>query len=439
MKKKIFSLFFAILLIVSLPFSVLAKENATGVMASLVKTSAKAGMLISMDTGDILYQKNIDAKVYPASITKIMTVTVMLESERFQPKKKLKMTNAVEPYITGTGSAVSNLRAGETLTQKDLMYLVLMTSFGDCAYLGALYFGDTVENFMKMMNDKAQELGLTGTHYGNPVGLHDPQTYTTVRDICTLTQYSLKNKWFKKICESASYTMPATNYSDQRTLTSTNMLMLSNTNCYYPYAAGVKTGFTDEAGRCLVSTATKNDMRYLCILMGCPDVNGKHFTDTISLYQTAFSSFEIRTVGDLKEPVAEMPVELSLDTDHAELYLKTGYDVLLPRDADDSTVRVEPHLKAESVEAPVHKGDLMGTADIIYGEEVRGTVELIAGDDIARSKLLLIKKYAESVWKVVLYIVLAAVVLIVVLIFVIFKMNHKRKRKVRYIPYRDDE
>ena len=216
MLKRIVSVFFTILVCISVCGTALAYEpNGFSVTAG-------AGMLVSLDTGEVLFEKNIDAKMYPASLTKIMTVTLMLESSRYDPEGRLTMTAEVDRYITGTGSAVSNLKVGEEFRQIDLVHLVLMSSYGDCAYLAALFYGDTVEQFVSMMNEKAAELGLSGTHYSNPVGLHDEGTYTTVRDVRTLTEYALKNETFATVCQTVRYKMPATNLSGERTLSTTN-------------------------------------------------------------------------------------------------------------------------------------------------------------------------------------------------------------------------
>ena len=297
MPKKIIYFFLTILTVVAVisPAFTASAYEITG-----FEVSAKAGMLVSMDTGETLYSKNIDEKVYPASITKIMTVTLMLESEKYDPAGKVTMSKEVDRLITGTGSAVSNLKIGEEITQLDLVYTVLMSSFGDCAYLAALYYGGSVEAFVEQMNNKAAELGLTGTHYTNPVGLHDVQNYTTVRDIHTLATYALKNETFKTVCETARYTIEATNMSGKRTISTTNLMQDSNTNYYYQYARGVKTGFTDEAGRCLVSTATYNGYNYMCILMKCPANAGKRyeFIDSANLYRWAFNNFSFKQVAD---------------------------------------------------------------------------------------------------------------------------------------------
>ena len=405
--------------------------------------SAEAGMLVSLDTGETLYEKNIDKKMYPASLTKIMTVTLMLESPSFDPNAKVSMNAEVDRYITGTGSAVSTLKAGEEITQLDLLYYVLMSSAGDCAYLAAMTYGGTVENFVDMMNEKAAQLGLSGTHYSNPVGLHSEDTYTTVRDVRTLTEYALKNETFATACGSSRYKVAATNMSGERTLSTTNFMLDSTTNYYYSYTTGVKTGFTNEAGRCLVSTASYNGYNYLCILMKCPTNTGRReeFIESKELYRWAFNNFEYKKVADSINPVCEIEVELSFDTDHLPLYLEEGFVTVLPTDADTSTIKIEPHPTASSVDAPIKKGDRLGTADIIYAERVIGTVNLVARDNVKQSGLLKVlrsvKRFFSSSGMKIVYCLIAAA--IIVFIAAVIKMNSgrgkKRSRKVKYIPY----
>lgn len=439
MLKRIVSVFFTILVCISVCGTALAYEpNGFSVTAG-------AGMLVSLDTGEVLFEKNIDAKMYPASLTKIMTVTLMLESSRYDPEGRLTMTAEVDRYITGTGSAVSNLKVGEEFRQIDLVHLVLMSSYGDCAYLAALFYGDTVEQFVSMMNEKAAELGLSGTHYSNPVGLHDEGTYTTVRDVRTLTEYALKNETFASVCQTVRYKMPATNLSGERTLSTTNYLIDSNTNYYYAYAQGVKTGFTDEAGRCLVSTASYNGYRYLCILMKCPTNTGRReeFYESAQLYRWAFSNFEYKQVADSVNPVCEVAVELSFDTDHLPLYIENGFVTILPADADTSTVKIVPHPYAETVDAPIQKGDVLGEADVVYAEQVLGTVKLVAADSVKQSRLLLIlravKRFFVSDGMKIVYALIAAAIL--VFLFMVIRLNTGRgsKRRVKYIPYSEEK
>lgn len=438
MLKKLFSIIFTLILAFSV---ILTPLTASAYEITGFDITAKAGMLVSMDTGEILYSNNIDQKMYPASLTKIMTVTLMLESEKYDPAGKVAMTKEVQTLILGTGSAVSNFQIGEEITQLDLVYTVLMSSLGDCAYLAAIYYGGSVEGFVAMMNDKAAELGLTGTHYSNPVGLHDEGNYTTVRDVYTLMSYALKNETFKTVCSAPRYTVEATNMSGKRTLSTTNFLIDNTTNYYYQYAKGGKTGYTDEAGRCLVSFASYNGYNYMCVLMNCPPNADRRyeFVESAELYRWAFNDFSFKEVANSTDPVCEMPVDLSFDTDFVSLYFEKPFVTVLPNEADDSTIVVKTHLKADSVEAPVKKGEVLGTADVIYAEQVIGTVNLVAGDSVKESKLLIalkyIKSFFSSVYMKLVYVLIAIAVVIFILMTIRLNMARIRKRRVKYIPY----
>lgn len=436
MLKKIFSAFLIICLILSSVTTVSAYEP------SGIEITAKAAILVSLDTGEVLFEKNADEKVYPASITKIMTTLLILENEKYNPEAKIAMTQDVLDLISGTGSSVSLLKAGEEVSQLDLVYMVLMASYGDCALLAAIYYGGSVENFVNMMNTKAAELGLSGTHYENPIGLHHEQNYTTARDTYKLTSTALQNETFKKVCSSTRHTVK-TSMSGERTISTTNFLQDNTTNYYYQYAKGVKTGYTDEAGRCLVSTASYNGYRYLCAVFGCPANEKKHFIESKELYRWAFNNFEFKKVADNSNPVAEIGVNLSLDTDFVSLYIEKSFVSVLPKDADDSTISIVTHLVGESVDAPIKKGDVLGTADIIYAEEVIGTVNLVSNEDVEKSTMLAalraIKNFFASSYMKVVYVIIAAAILI--FIIAVIKMNSKgsKKRKIKYVPYDKDE
>ena len=440
MPKKIFSAFLALFLIIIPLISVSAYEP-TG-----IEITAKSVMLVSLDTDEVIYSKAENERVYPASITKIMVVTLMLESPIYNPGAKVAMTKEAQNLVLGTGSVVSNLKEGEEISQLDLVYYVLMSSCGDCAYLAALTYGETVENFVDMMNKKAKELGLKGTHYQNPVGLHNEQNYTTAKDTYTLTRYALKNETFKTVCETVRYTVPETNMHGTRTLSTTNFLQDNSTNYYYVYAKGVKTGFTSESGRCLVSTASYNGYNYMCILFGCPNTEGKRheFIESKELYRWAFNNFSFKHIANVDNPVCEIGVDLSFKTDFVSLYVEKSFVSVLPSDADDSTITIKPNYENRRVKAPVKKGQVLGTADITYANNVIGTVNLVSHEDIEQSVLLTIlygiKSFFTSKYMKVVYAVLALI--IIIFIWRVWRLNNqkkKTKRKIRYIPYENDK
>ncbi len=436
MLKRVFCAFLIICLLFTPILTVSAYEP------SGIQISANAAMLVSLDTDEVLYEKNADQKVYPASITKIMTTLLILESDKYNPEAKIAMTEEALDLISGTGSSVSLMEAGEEITQLDLVYMVLMSSYGDCSLLAAIHYGGSVDNFVNMMNSRAQELGLAGTHYENPIGLHHEQNYTTARDTYILTKFALQNETFKTVCESTRHTVN-TSLSGKRVLSTTNLLQDNTTNYYYTYAKGVKTGYTDEAGRCLVSTASYNGYNYMCLVFGCPPNEKKHFTESAELYRWAFKNFEFKNVADTSNPVAEIGVDLSLDTDYVSLYVENGFKSVLPKDADDSTISIKPKPISETVDAPIKKGQVLGTADIVYAEKTIGTVNLIANENIEKSLLLSswrgIKNFfVSSAMKIVYVVILAA---ILIFIIAVIKMNSKntKKRKIKYVPYDDDK
>ncbi len=432
MLKRIFSAFLIICLIFTPIFTVNAYEP------SGITITANSAMLVSLDTDEILYEKNADQKVYPASITKIMTTLLILESDRYDPNAMIAMSEEALDLISGTGSSVSLIKAGEEITQLDLVYMVLMSSYGDCALLAATYYGGSVENFVNMMNSRATELGLTGTHYENPIGLHHEENYTTARDTYILTKYALQNETFKQVCESSRHTVN-TSMSGQRVLSTTNFLQDNTTNYYYQYAKGVKTGYTDEAGRCLVSTASYNGYNYMCLVFGCPPNKQNHFTESKELYRWAFNNFEFKEIADTENPVDEIEVDLSLDTDFVSLYVEKSFISILPKDADESTIKIVTHPTQETVDAPIKKGQVLGTADVIYAEKVIGTVNLISNENIKKSNMLAvlraIKRFFASSYMKVFYVLIALAVIL--FIIAVVKMNSKKskKRKIKYIPY----
>ena len=422
-------------------FSTFACNSASAFQISGFELNAKAAMLISLDTGEVLYAKNENEKMYPASLTKMLAAVIVLENTGDLDNTKITTTKSALRAISGTGASVIGLKEGEELTVRQALYCLLVSSGGDIAYVIAEHYGGTTEGFMDMMNKKAQEIGMTSSHFGNPVGLHDEQTYTTASDIALLAQYALKYDAFAEITSTVRYNMAATNMSPARTLSTTNFLIDRSTNYYYKYAAGVKTGFTDEAGRCVVSTASYEGYNYLCIIMNCDSTGGQRneFVDSRNLYRWAFNNFEYKTLIDTTLPVAEIPVELSMSSDFIQLYPEKSITSILPIQADSSTISIEPTLIAEKVDAPVESGTVLGTADVIYAGEVIGRVNLVSRETVKANVILQTGRILKNVFTSPPFKIILILIGIGVLIFIgaCIKLNMKstKHRKVKYMPY----
>ena len=437
MIKKIISLICAIAAV----FCLCTPANAYQI--SGFELNAGNALLVSLDNGMVVYEKNANERIFPASITKIMTALVIMDNVKDYDNEKIPTSYYAIHAMDGTGSTMLNLKVGEELTPRQSLYALLMCSAADCGMAAAEYYGGDVENFVKMMNDKAKELGMNDTHFMNVHGLHDDNHYTTVNDVYKMTKAALKYDIFMEIVSSSRYRMAATNLSGERTLVTTNYLQDANTAYYYRYAKGVKTGYTDKAGRCLVTTATKNGYSYLCIVMNCPPRNEagqlqrKEFTDSKNLYEWVFNNYNYKLICDTSTPIGEAPVELCKDADHVSLVLQKDFSAILPKLADDSTITYDLHLKSESFDAPIKAGDVLGTVDIKYANEVLDTVNVVAGQNLERSGVLAFIRGLKNIFTSKVFIFLIAVIFAGCFAFVISsiiltKRARARRRKVKY-------
>ncbi len=444
MGKRVFSLFFCLILIFSF-FAVPARAYKL----SGFEVSAEGALIASLDTGDVLYKKNEDKRLYPASLTKIMTAVLVLENTEDLDSEIITVSYSAIHDLDGTGSSMGGLIEGEQITARQALYFLLMKSANEGANAVAEHYGGSIGGFIGMMNAKAEELGMSGTHYANAHGLHDSEHYTTVSDMYTLIKHALTFPEFKEITSTTRYTVPATNKSGERLLATTVFLQdrhnAASPSYYYQYAAGIKTGYTDEAGRCLVSTASKGGYSYVCILMNSTVRNSNgamvryEFGDSKALYEWAFNNFEYKTVVDESAPVVEAKVNLCWEQDYVPLLLKGGLSAILPKDADSSTVQIKTETYKDSFDAPIKKGEVLGTAEISYAGEVLGTVDLIAGETLKANFFLkavrtVKKAFTSTTFKLIVLIVILAIVAFI--LTVIFMNRKRRSRRGRYRPYK---
>ncbi len=444
MEKRIFSFIFCIILIFSV-FSV----SASAYQLSGFEVSAEGALIASLDTGDVLYKKNTDKRLYPASLTKIMTAVLVLENTDNLDSEIITVSYDAIHDLDGTGSSMGGLIEGEQITARQALYFLLMKSANEGSNAVAEHYGGSISGFVGMMNEKAKELGMNGTHYANAHGLHDKEHYTTVADMYTLIKHALSFPEFKEITSTTRYTVPATNKSGERLLATTVFLQdrhnAASPSYYYPYAAGIKTGYTDEAGRCLISTASKGGYNYVCILMNSTvrNANGAlvryEFGDSKALYEWAFNNFEYKTVVDENAPVAEAKVNLCWDQDYVPLLLEGGLSAILPKDADSSTVQIKTEPYKKSFDAPIKKGEVLGTAEISYAGEVLGTVNLVAGETLKANFILkamrsIKRAFTSSTFKIIVVLVILAIIAFILTI--VFMNRKRRSRRGRYRPYK---
>lgn len=426
---------FALVLVVSimttllLPFQSLALEPP--------EFHGKNAILVDANYDEILYEVGGHDKVYPASITKVMTALLTLEAiESGKLTAQTQITASATAATIPKGSSTANIKAGEVLTVEQLLYCLLLPSANEAAQILAETVGGDIDTFVGMMNDKAKELGCENTHFANPHGFHDPDHYTTPYDITLFMKAAMEYDLFQKIVTSPNYTIPATNLSEQRTVRNTNALTSNWTYTGYLYTPGTggKTGSTDEAGKCLVETAKKGDTYLISVVMGEPEkvtlADGTEvvaqFYDTIQLLNWGFENFQRTVISEDSEVVAKVNVTLSTQSDQVMVRPSGSIARTLPKDVKVDEMEKVINLFNDTVEAPVEKGQLLGTMRLLYQGEEYGALDLIADSSVERSELLYrldrIQKFFQNWWvKLLLVIVVVAVVALLLRIFVFSK------------------
>lgn len=391
-------------------------------------------MLINLDDDSypVVAQKNIDERLYPASLTKIVTAMVTLENVK-DVNVKTKMSQAAYDASVGTGAQVAGITVGEELSVDTLLYLTMVHSACDACEVLAEFVGGSKENFVKMMNDWVKKVGCNDTNFTNPSGLHDDNHYTTARDMSKITLAALKNADFVKYSttneyEYKGYTLPHTNL----------MLHPGYVTYYYEYAQGIKTGSTEQAEYNVIVKASKDGYNYLAIVMKSPQQKIKNqsyltkcsFVDAKSLFEWAFDSLKYTTIVAKDEVIGEVSVENGKDADTVALVAANDTNVIVPVGLDKSAVIIEIQEKPSSLQAPVTKGQKVCSANIIYGDEVIASVPLVAAKTVELSTFLKVINaikafFGLTVVKVILVIAFLAIALYV---YIFFKSLNKKKK-----------
>ncbi len=411
-----------------------------------VKTESKAIYLLNLDTDTLVYEKKSTQRMYPASTTKIMTYIVTVEHVTDLKGTTVVVDPEILDLLSGTGSSLSGLEyfSGKSVTVYDLLNCLMIKSGNDAALLLANFVGNgDIQAFVDMMNEKAKELGCKDTHFMNPHGLHDEDHYTTARDLALITRYAQTLPEFNEITNTVSAYLSIDTEKEYPLIT-TNYLIdeTHGGDYYYEFTKGIKTGTTDEAGYCLVSTASNNGYTYLCIALGAPSVNAEGaeietngaMTDTKALYQWAFDNFELKSVIDEQTPVCEIPVDLAWDQDTVQLVPQGSFSALLPKDIESSSMDIVTNIP-DSLTAPVLEGNIVGTATISYANQELTKVNLIAAETVERSKMLYfldsVKKILKSKWMILAIGIVVVLFVIYLLVTLIYNSKKKKNKAMK--------
>ncbi|MDF2578207.1 MAG: D-alanyl-D-alanine carboxypeptidase dacF [Chlamydiales bacterium] len=342
---------------------------------------SNAAILVDEKSGNILYQKNAFTPHYPASITKIATALYALHKKSdyldeiiaadqeaigsISSQEKKRRNYKTPSYWIEHGSTHIGIKKGEELSLRVLLYGMLIESGNDAANVIAHYVAGSIPKFMDELNAYIKTLGCQRTHFTNPHGLHHPEHITCAYDMILITREALKSPIFREIISTTNYRRPQTNKQPSVLWSQSNHLLHKGSQHYYPYAIGVKTGYTSHAKHCFVGAAEKSDRKLICVLLGAPELKDK-FNDAITLFNAAFNEKKVtRVLMKQSErqftrsiPRGQQAISAALTTDISITYYPTE----------------EPEIKAElrwneKVVPPVEKGSIVGEVCIINIKE----------------------------------------------------------------------
>ena len=407
--------------------------------------------MVNTDTDIVVVSKNADKKMYPASTTKIMTCLVALEEVKdfnayvYCPYAAYNEFSGSNPNFGGGVSNADIQPLQNNLTYMDALYALMVRSACEAANIIAYNVGgESIENFVRMMNEKAAAIGCRNTHFSNPHGLFDENNYTTPYDMYLITKYAIDNyPRFMDICDTYSYEMPPNeNNPDGYLIAHTNKMMQPTSEYYYEGVHGIKTGSIDRyyyknedgtfnydnveyGSRALVTTAEKDGFHYIIVSMGAPYCNPDgtstetllSFTDHINLYDWAFNEFEYALVINKNEQISQIEVDKGKNADKVGLIVTENFYTLLPKSLDTSTIQKICTKNAEELEAPVEKGAEMGMLELRLNGETLTKMKLVTEKHI---DLDMAEYYKEKIMNVIETPQFVAIVILLVVLIILF-------------------
>lgn len=394
---------------------------------------AKTACVIDYNTKTVIYDKAKDERRQPASTTKIMTALLVLEN------LPLDTSIVIDSEVALTGGNTLNFKEGEIISVEELLYGLLLYSSNDTAVCLAKAVAGTTSDFVKMMNERAIELGAVNTHYVNPHGLTEENHYSTAYDLTLIAQEAMKNETFRKIVKTEKYTISANFLSPEREIFNTNLLISGEDinvtvsgitrPVKYEGALGIKTGFTLAAGNCLVFSAEKNGTTYIGAVLNSGEL--ERFSDAISLLEWSFLNYRTLVPVKKEETQGKVKVEGGAIVKAEVKGIRDSY-LLIPNDAADTVVSTKVILD-EGLVAPLSKGAICGKVQVYEGDRLSDEVDLVLAYDVKKGTFLSYLNIPDKIGVPLIIGVLSIVTLFILFAIgiLIARVVVKRKNKAR--------
>ena len=401
-----------VLLLVILMFFLLPCFIANSTLAtSDLPLDSNSAILVDMDTGYILYEKNSKEKKFPASTTKILSSIIIIENCSLTDK--VTATYSTISQIP-EGYSTAYIVPGEELSVKDLLTLFLVHSANEAGYILAEYYAQSIDNFSNAMNQKAKEIGCKNSNFLNPSGLHDDNHYTTAYDLSLIAAYCMKNNTFKEIVSMQNCTIPSTNKSSTRKYSNTNSLINPNSKFYLKECIGIKTGTTTQAKNCLISACSKNNLNLICVVLGSSS-NESRYRDSRTLLDYGYKNYAIQNIANKNDILKTIEVSNGTkETRNVNLILENEIKGLVNVNEEIPEPIV---VLNEKISAPISQNQILGTISYTVND-ITYTQNLLASHDVEQDKSWLI-----------LFIILFIILLIIIITFILEFSKRKRRKK----------
>lgn len=407
------------------------------------QVSASAYVLYNPDNDEVVEGKNENVKKYPASLTKMLTALTVIDLCKDLDKEIITVSENAVTSLYGTQSSTAKLKIGEKFSVRQMLYLMLLPSGNDAANALAEHFCGDNHSFAKKMNEKAKEIGMLNSNFSNPHGLHDDNHYTTARDLAVLADAYMQNELLYDIAKCIDYTVPKTNLQAERQIRTTNFMRIEGSGYYYAYATGLKTGNTDDAGRCLAASAEKGNKKFICIFLDVPEVWNKRgmvrsdFLEAAQIFEYAFKTYECVKIADKGTKVSNLPV-FETFSKSVDAVLENDVYATLPNGTDFSSLTFDftPKKLVEEkfVSSPVNNGDVLGNVKLVLNNKVIGNCNAVASKTVTPSGLIVfwhaIDLYVYIVLSVIAFLILAFVFLIVRKKIILYKRKKAKEKRL---------
>ena len=400
---------------------------------------AEAGILIDAESGKTLYEKNSNTRMYPASTTKLITAILTLDNCNLDDVAKVSYYSVHSvPY----SYSIANLQPGEELTIKELLYSLMVASANDSAYVLAQYivnkgnnydtgssssakakFNEDIASFSDLMNSKAKELGCVSTNFVNPNGIHNENHYSSAYDLALIGKAAYSNSTLRTIASTVTYTLPNNDVytGDSRIFNTTNLLLRKSRKGYYEYANGLKTGYTDAAGYCIIASAEKNGVNLIAVILNSDNTTNSTTSreaDCKRLFEYGFNNYSYSNLISSGDVATNINIANG-KSDCKSLDLTASSDIRALVHSGEA-IDVTPEINITKSSAPISSGEVVGT--ISYSlDGITYSSDLIATHDV----------YSASYLNFIL-VLLCTFALLLFLVTIFSKKSKKATRKKNY-------